>query len=223
MVPLVHGDANVAVGTSVEQNTPTAVQVQTEEVEEQEDVLMEMVHVGDAHVLGDTDEGDDQDWAVDYASSSSSSSVKLFDVLQQRAAHTFFPPARHLSTCAVSAAAWSSARPCVFAVAMEMGGVYVYDLLQSRQEPVMELPLTGGTSQKVTSLAFNPKQRGMIAVGDDSGRVRVFRLPFRLSEQQKSEMAFIATQLLGDKGRGTKETKDAAPPAPPPPPPPPPA
>jgi len=154
---------------------------------------------------------------------SADGSVKLFDVLQQRAAHTFFPPARHLSTCAVSAAAWSSARPCVFAVAMEMGGVYVYDLLQSRQEPVMELPLTGGTSQKITSLSFNPKQRGMIAVGDDSGRVRVFRLPFRLSEQQKSEMAFIATQLLGDKGRGAKEAKEAAPAPPPPPPPPPPA
>jgi len=137
---------------------------------------------------------------------SADGSVKLFDVLQQRAIQTFFPPSKYLSTCAVSAAAWSSARPCVFAVAMEMGGVYIYDLLQSRQEHVLELPLTGATSQKVTSLAFNPKQRGLLGVGDDSGRVRVFRLPFRLSEQQKSEMAFIA-QLLGDKGRdkGEKE------------------
>eukprot|EP00913_Durusdinium_trenchii_P032197 g30149.t1 len=61
---------------------------------------------------------------------SADGSVKLFDVLQQRAVQTFFPPSKHLSTCAVSAAAWSSARPCVFAVAMEMGGVYLYDLLQ---------------------------------------------------------------------------------------------
>merc|ERR1712151_53540 len=80
--------------------------------------------------------------------------VKLYDVLQQRALLTLFPPSKHLSTCAVSAASWSSARPCVFAVAMEMGGVYVYDMLQSRHEPVLELPLAGSGSLKVTSVAF---------------------------------------------------------------------
>lgn len=136
---------------------------------------------------------------------SADGSVKLYDVLQQKALLTFFPPAKHLSTCAVSAAAWSSARPCVFAVAMEMGGVYVYDLIQSRQEPVLTLPLTGSGSQKVTSLAFNPKQRGLLAVGDDSGRVRMFKLPFRLSEQQKTEFSFLG-QLLGDRGGKTESS-----------------
>mmetsp|Transcript_78659 Transcript_78659/g.136448 ORF Transcript_78659/g.136448 Transcript_78659/m.136448 type:complete len:565 (-) Transcript_78659:91-1785(-) len=119
-------------------------------------------------------------------------SVRLYDVLQQRALHALFPPAKRLSTSAISAASWSSARPCVFAVAMEMGGVYIYDLLQSRQEPVLTLPLTGSGSQKVTSLVFNPKQRGLLAVGDDNCRVRTFRLPFRLSEQKKDEAAFIS-------------------------------
>merc|ERR1719323_961573 len=95
--------------------------------------------------------------------------VKLYHVLEQRALLTFFPPSKHLSTCAVAAASWSAARPCVFAVAMEMGGVYIYDLLQSKQEPAMQLPLTGAGSQKVTSLTFNPKQRGLLAAGDDSG------------------------------------------------------
>lgn len=131
---------------------------------------------------------------------SADGSVKLFDVLQQRALQTLFPPSKNISTCAVAAASWSAARPGVFAVAMEMGGVFIYDLLQSRQEPVMELPLTGSGSQKVASLSFNPKQRGLLAVGDDSGRVRVFRLPFRLSEQQKNEASFIAS-LMGDKGK----------------------
>ena len=59
---------------------------------------------------------------------SADGSVKLFDVLQQRAMQTFYPPAKYLSTCAVSAAAWSSARPCVFAVAMEMGGRRAFGL-----------------------------------------------------------------------------------------------
>lgn len=123
-------------------------------------------------------------------------SVKLFDVLQQRAFQTFFPPSKHLSTCSVSAASWSHSRPCVFAVAMEMGGVYIYDLMKSRQEPVLELPLTGSGSQRVTSLEFNPKMWRLLSVGDENGRVRVFRLPFRLSELQKTELTFLG-QLMG--------------------------
>lgn len=126
-------------------------------------------------------------------------SVRLYDVLQQRALQALFPPSKNLSTCAISAASWSSARPCVFAVAMEMGGVYIYDLMQSRHEPVLSLPLTGSGSQKVTSLVFNPRQRGLLALGDDSGRVRTFRLPFNLSEQKKDEMSFIA-KLMASAG-----------------------
>lgn len=75
---------------------------------------------------------------------------------------------------------------------MEAGGVYMYDLMQSRQEPVLQLPLAASGSQCITSLAFNPKQRGLIAVGDDTGRVRVFRLPFKLSMQRKDELPFIS-------------------------------
>jgi len=120
-------------------------------------------------------------------------SVKLYDVLQQRALLTFYPPCKHLSACAVSAASWSSARPCVFAVAMEMGGVFIYDLMESRQEHVMQLQ----GNQKVTSLSFNPKQRGLLSCGDESGRVRVFRLPFNLSEQQKDEVGFITRFMAG--------------------------
>jgi len=123
-------------------------------------------------------------------------SLKIFDVLQQRAFQTFYPPSKYLSTCAVSAAAWSHARPCVLAVAMEMGGVYIYDLMQSRQEPVLELPLTGSGSQRVTSLTFNSKMLRLLAVGDETGRVRVFRLPFSLSEMQKGELNKI-NEMMG--------------------------
>mmetsp|Transcript_18380 Transcript_18380/g.52660 ORF Transcript_18380/g.52660 Transcript_18380/m.52660 type:complete len:567 (-) Transcript_18380:66-1766(-) len=126
-------------------------------------------------------------------------SVKIYDTLTQQAVLTFFPPSKYLSTCAVSAAAWSASRACVFAVAMEMGGVYIYDLMQSRHEPVLELPLTGAGSQRVTSLTFNPKMIRLLAVGDESGRVRVFRLPFKLSEPQKGEVVFLANSLGGSK------------------------
>ncbi|CAK0883087.1 unnamed protein product [Prorocentrum cordatum] len=132
---------------------------------------------------------------------STDGSVRLYDVLQQRAIVTFYPPTKHLSTCAVASASWSSARPCVFAVAMEMGGVFVYDLLHSKQEPALQLPLPGAQAQKVTSVAFNPKQRGLLAVGSgDSGRVAVFRLPFKLSDQQKGEMREIS-QLMSSSNK----------------------
>merc|ERR1719277_1119751 len=119
--------------------------------------------------------------------------VRLYDVLQPRATMTFFPPSRHLSTCAISAVAWSISRPCVFAVAMEMGGVYIYDLLESKQTPVRELPI----SERVTCLKFNPKQRGIISVGDDTGRVRLFQLPWGLAEQQKNELHYMQSYLSG--------------------------
>lgn len=130
-------------------------------------------------------------------------SVRLYDVLQQRALYSFYPPTRQLSACAVSAACWSSARPCVFAVAMETGGVYIYDILQSKQEPMLQLPVTGAGNQKVTSLRFNPKQRGLLAVGDNSGRVRIFRMPFKLSTQQKDEVAALS-RLMTQAGSGGK-------------------
>mmetsp|Transcript_61263 Transcript_61263/g.145852 ORF Transcript_61263/g.145852 Transcript_61263/m.145852 type:complete len:560 (-) Transcript_61263:117-1796(-) len=131
---------------------------------------------------------------------STDGSVKMYDVLQQRALYTFYPPTKQISTCAISAVSWSSARPCVFAVAVEMGGIYVYDLLQSRQEPVLQLPSTGSGAQKPLSITFNPKQRGLLAVGDDGGHVRVFRLPFKLSTQQKDEVGFINRIMASRRG-----------------------
>jgi len=67
---------------------------------------------------------------------------------------------------------------------MEMGGVYIYDLLESKQVPVLELPVT----EKVTCLQFNPQQRTILSLGDDTGRVRLVSLPWSLSEQQKNEL-----------------------------------
>jgi len=138
---------------------------------------------------------------------STDGSVKMYDVHQQRALYTFYPPTKQISTCAISAISWSSARPCVFAVAVEMGGIFVYDLLQSRQEPVLQLPATGSGSQRPLSIAFNPKQRGLLddvhsllAVADDTGHVRVFKLPFKLSMQQKDEVGFINRIMASRKG-----------------------
>jgi len=129
-------------------------------------------------------------------SASVDGSVKIFNTLSEKPLQTFYPPSKHLSTCAVSAAAWSPARACVFAVAMEMGGIYVYDLLKSKQEPVLELPLSGG-SQRITSLMFNPKMFRLLAAGDEAGRVRVFRLPFTLSKLHKTEMDVVSRMMGG--------------------------
>jgi len=127
--------------------------------------------------------------------------VKLFDVRQPRPFLTFYPPSKHLSTCSVATAAWSQSRPGVFAIAMEMGGVYIYDLMQSQQEPTLELPLAGAGSQKITALQFNPKVFRTLVIGDASGRTKIFRLPVDLSERQPSELATIR-QLMS---RGSSE------------------
>ena len=48
--------------------------------------------------------------------------IKLFDVLQQRPAHVFYPPTVEgtVSRCGLADVSWSHARPLVFAVAPEV-------------------------------------------------------------------------------------------------------
>jgi hypothetical protein len=40
----------------------------------------------------------------------------------------------------------------------------------------------------VLSLCFNPKQRKLLAAGDAAGRVHVWRLGWRLSNEQPNEL-----------------------------------
>lgn len=114
-----------------------------------------------------------------------------------------------LSFAPISCVAFSHTRPAVFAAASRDGFVYIFDLLVSRSGPVavLEVPaaeswvgsLSGrkagsrsGSSStsrastsrvRISGLAFNKKQRDLLAVCDDAGRVLVYRLGWSMANK----------------------------------------
>jgi hypothetical protein len=134
----------------------------------------------------------------------------------------------------VFAAAWSAARPLVFAVGGADGRVYVYDLAQCMSGGGGGGQVGGGaqlhpaevlqaSSKAVISLQFNPREKHLLASGDAEGHVKVWKLGARLSTPQRSESdrldAFVqrysaeadvdeeagATELMGREGAATEE------------------
>lgn len=104
-------------------------------------------------------------------------------------------------------------RPMVFAVATTDGFVFIYDLKENMLLPVVTLHASqsaasteedkkrGLSSSKsgeipLTSLAFNHKQRDLIAACDWLGRVHIWKLSWKLSNRQRDEQ-----QLLDDLGK----------------------
>lgn len=87
----------------------------------------------------------------------------------------------------------------------ENGGLFVYDLLQSPVIPVAsaylpadvaDLSRSGAVgidkeevanSGAIYSVAFNPKQRDLLATGDCYGRVIVWRVSWRLANKRPGE------------------------------------
>lgn len=142
---------------------------------------------------------------------------------------------------AVLAASWSKARPCVIAAATSDGAVTVYDLYASTSSsrPAAMLRCSdgsydgqrvnaaGGTAASAggaassssssvpvaaTSLAFNPKQRRLIAVGDSLGRLHVWKLAWRLGNEQPQEakaLALFANKSGGGSGEGASSPTGA--------------
>lgn len=97
--------------------------------------------------------------------------------------------------------AWSHARPLVFAVAPEYGSVVqVYDLLHSKHEPAVSVHFgmgeSGGLTERVTRVRFNPTQRGLLAVGGSSGGVKIFSLPWSLAAPCKSAETAHMNRLM---------------------------
>ncbi|CAD7963377.1 unnamed protein product [Amoebophrya sp. A120] len=123
--------------------------------------------------------------------------VKLFDILQQRPLYVLYPPLltvggganrdlnlQQRASVGLADAAWSHARPLVFAVAPEQGSLVIYDLMKSKHEPVVAIPFEK-TSERVTRVRFNPTQRGLLAAGGSKGLLKVFALPWSLSAPAK--------------------------------------
>jgi WD repeat-containing protein 34 len=113
----------------------------------------------------------------------------VYSVLQKQPLATFEPSSSYLMS-----ASWSSVRPMVFALSSEDGGVYVYDISRSLSSPIFALPSSakkGAVVQSLsvsnknmrneeapctTTIAFNPRVGSLVASGDASGSVRIWKL-----------------------------------------------
>lgn len=99
-----------------------------------------------------------------------------------------------LTFAPVSCVRFSQTRPAVFAASSRDGFVYVFDLLRSQSGPVhiLEVPPVeswgGGKKARsarvhVSGLSFNKKQRDLLSVCDDAGRVLVYQLGWGLANK----------------------------------------
>ncbi|CAN0047872.1 unnamed protein product, partial [Hapterophycus canaliculatus] len=141
-------------------------------------------------------------------------SARLYNTLQSRAVLTFEPSSSNLMDVK-----WSRARPLVFAAVAEDGGIFIYDLLQSPVVPVASAKLPRGQDADQSSrpsrlvdvsggkggapayaVAFNPRQRDLLATGDGHGRVIVWRMSWRLANKRPGEDAGLERLFKGSVG-----------------------
>jgi len=114
----------------------------------------------------------------------------LFSMLQTKPL-TWFEPTSQYLFCAQ----WSRVRPLVFAAGDGGGSVHIFDLQQSVAGPVAKLEdatrkassRRGESLPPVYALAFNPRWRNLIAVGDGAGNVLVWKLGWSLSNPRPKE------------------------------------
>lgn len=95
---------------------------------------------------------------------------------------------------------WSPFRPAVFTCVGNKGLVYIYDLTESKQFPVIKLDREmekyddqANTDERPrivpgVKLSFNPKQRDFLACGYVDGVTKVYKLNFSLSNLKMDEI-----------------------------------
>ena len=131
-----------------------------------------------------------------FLSASTDTSVRLYNQLQPQPFHVTEP-----SSSPLLAAAWSPARPLVFAACAAQGDLYLYDLKRSKGKPEVTLKVTSNKSA-VTACAFNPKSPELLATADAQGFVKIWRLSTFLSEPAPRELE--ALDSMASSGRAVK-------------------
>jgi len=120
-----------------------------------------------------------------FLTASTDSSIRLYNVLQPRPVHVTEP-----CSASIFGAAWSPARPLVFAAAAADGNLYIYDMKRSKGRPDVTLKVTDDRSA-VHAVSFNPRNPELLATADAQGFVKVWQLSHFLSNLTQGEQQLL--------------------------------
>ena len=139
-----------------------------------------------------------------FLSGSTDTSIRLYNQLQPQPFHVTEP-----SATPIMAAAWSPARPLVFAAAAASGELFVYDLKRAKGKPEVTLKVTSNKTA-VTACAFNPKSPELLATADAQGFIKIWRLSTFLSEPTGRELETLDAMASVGKAKGGDDEEDGA-------------
>lgn len=144
-----------------------------------------------------------------FASAGADGQLCVYSALLTRPLLVLEPAATssgRLTAC--TSCAWSRVRPLVLAAGCADGSAHIYDLFASTAGPVATLApfaaargasavasSSSASASATTSLLFNPRQRRVVAVGDAAGRIRLWRLPWRLGQPEAKETSALQAFL----------------------------
>ncbi|XP_050396132.1 cytoplasmic dynein 2 intermediate chain 2 [Patella vulgata] len=101
--------------------------------------------------------------------------IRIYNVLQDQPTITVEPGEGYLYS-----AKWSPVRPTLLAAATEKGNLLLYDLKSDQLVPIHKIEASVD-NKPVYTLQFNLTRRNLLATGDGSGYIRVFKLGDDLS------------------------------------------
>ena len=125
-----------------------------------------------------------------FLTASTDCSVRLYNQLQPAPFLVTEP-----SAASVFTAAWSPARPLVFAAGAADGNLFIYDLKRSKGKPEVTLKVTSDRSA-VTAVSFNPRSPELLATADAQGFVKIWRLSTFLSEPAAREQEALGRMAV---------------------------
>lgn len=164
-----------------------------------------------------------------FLTSGGDGTVRLYHLLETAPLRTWEPAPPPAATnvpdtfTPLTRVQFSPTRPLVFATASASGFVHLFDLAATENGPVasLECPAAADDAQQqqqqqrgkgprasdgerraaISSLAFNRKQRGLLAACDVAGRVHIWKLGFALSSRGPGEAAAVAALDGGGEGQ----------------------
>lgn len=113
--------------------------------------------------------------------------IRLYSILQAQPVMTIEPGEGYIYS-----ATWSPVKATVMAATCQTGNLLIYDLRQGKTVPVHKV-MASPNKQPVYSCRFNHQQTQLLATGDASGFIQVFKLSSNLRTATGKEAEFIGS------------------------------